>query len=54
MFLRVHGDDLTGDEDGHDEIQTSLNSCEWCFLGKFSKINLYISVVVVFHIFVNF
>ena len=31
--LSVYGDNLTGDEDGYDEIQTSLNDCckplEW-------------------------
>ena len=33
--LSIYSDDLTGDEDGYDKIQTSLNDCEWGFLGEF-------------------
>lgn len=40
--LSVYGDDLTSDEDGYDEIQTSLNDCEWGFLGEF-QIKIFIS-----------
>ena len=39
--LSVYGEDLTGDEDGYDEIQTSLNDCEWGFQSEFSNENSY-------------
>jgi hypothetical protein len=49
--LSVYGDDLTGDEDGFEEIQTSLNDCEWGFLGEFSNENLLFSLFTHFQIF---
>jgi hypothetical protein len=47
--LSVYGDDLTDDEDEYDEIQTSLNDCEWGFLGEFLYKNLYLSFIFSFH-----
>ena len=52
--LSIYGDDLTSDEDGYDEIQTSLNDCECGFLGGFSNENLYISFFVSVHTFLKF
>ncbi len=49
--LSVYGDDLTGDEDGFDEIQTSLNDCEDGFLGEFSNENLLFSLFTHFQFF---
>ena len=47
--LSAYGD-LTGDEDGYEDIQTSLNDCEWGFLGEFSNENfLFLFIVFIFH-----
>ena len=46
--LNVYDDDLTSDEDEYDEIQTSLNDCEWGILGEFSNENLYLPFIVFF------
>jgi hypothetical protein len=52
--FNAYGGDLTDNEDGYDEIQTSLNDCEWGFLGEFSNENFNISFIVYFYIFMNF
>jgi hypothetical protein len=46
--LSIYADDLTGDEDGYDEILNSLNQCEWGFFGEFSNENLYLSIIIFF------
>ena len=47
--LSVYGGDLAGDEDGFDEIQTSLNDCEWGLLNEFLYENLHLSFIFSFH-----
>ncbi len=48
--LSVYDNDLTGDEEGYAQIQSSLNKCEWGFIGEFSIENLYVSFSISFYI----
>jgi hypothetical protein len=48
-LLSIYSDDVTGNEDGYDEIQTSLNDCEWGLLNEFLYENLHLSFIFSFH-----